>query len=609
MNIKNEKLYVGGMVCNSCEKIIEKKLRKLAGVKYAKADYQKSQLLIKYDAELCDKEKINNVLNKYGYSINSKKASDKKTELFSIIGIIAAAFLILKLGQNSGNFNISDNLDGNVGFIALFIIGLLSSLHCVGMCGGIMMSQSITIDRGSKIENLKPSLKYNIGRLISYIVLGGIVGGIGQVISLSLGGQAIIAFTAGAFMVIMGLNMYGFKGLRMYGFKILKKFNIKMSLGKCSGKFNIKLPFGKCSKKNKFNTPFIVGLLNGFMPCGPLQTMQLYALASGSILKGAMSMFFFALGTIPLMMIFGLIANSLSQKNSSRLVKISGLIVIVLGLSMASRGLTLLGVNTPDIGDSTSPVTSSTNKEIKGSKAEIVDGKQIVRLSANAYGYTPKEIYIQKNMPTELIIEGDRITSCNNEIIIPSMNVRKKLSRGTNTITITAEDNNINYSCWMGMKRGVLKVVDDLSIVNDSEVVNNTPVEPEAQFYGMPVSKVPTDRLVRKAELADNMQKINVTSTAGDFEPAVILLNDTNETVINYEMNDNKNDGRYTIVNGYFSKTIASFEIIDGKGTSNLPRLESGIYGIMKNNRLYSIIEVYADVDGVDKELIRKKYF
>lgn len=589
MNIKNEKLNVNGMVCGSCEKRIEKELKKLKGVKSVKASYLESTVVIKYDLELCNKKNINTILNQYGYSIINKKRNNKKeAEWIYIIGIIIVALLILRLGENSGSYNISDSLMNNAGFITLFIIGLISSLHCVGMCGGIMMSQSITIDKGSKFESLKPALKYNIGRLISYTVLGGIVGGIGQVISLSLSGQAVIALVAGIFMVVMGLNMYGFKSFR---------------------KLSIKLPFSKCSIKKKESTPFIVGLLNGFMPCGPLQTMQLYALATGSILIGAASMFFFALGTIPLMLIFGVITNSLSQKNSSRLIKISGLIIIVLGISMSSRGLTLLGINIPTIVSSNSVASSSNDKNIKGSKAEVVDGKQIVRVSANTSGYTPKVIYIQKDTPTEFIIEGDRITSCNNEIIIPSMNISKKLTSGTNTITFTSEDSDINYSCWMGMKRGVLKVVDDLSSIEQDEVSDNIPDKQEIEFYGIPISKVETDRLIGTSSLSDSVQTIDVTSTAGDFEPAVIILNNASETNLKYKMKDTENDGVYKIVNEDFTEIIATFEIIDGKANIIIPKLELGIYGLVKENNLYSIIEVRDDVEKIDKENIRNKYF
>lgn len=443
------------MVCTSCEKRIDSKLKKLKGVLESKSNYKKSVTHIKYDETKCSYQNINLEIKKIGYSISKKDIDEKnnKSELISIIGIVALALIIIKLGQNSGSFNMSEALDSKVSFVALFVIGLLTSLHCVGMCGGIMMSQSIEISNGPIKNKLKPAILYNLGRLISYIILGGIVGGIGKVFSVSTGFQSGITIFAGVFMVIMGFNMSGYKTFR---------------------KFYIKLPWTNCKNGNKSNRPFIVGLLNGFMPCGPLQTMQLYALASGSVLLGALSMFFFAIGTVPLMIIFGVVANLLSQKNSVKLMKFSGIIIIVLGVTMASRGISLMGIDLSSISNIVS--TSSTEGEPEvpfGSKAVITDGKQTIEITAGARGYSPKVVYIQKDIPTDFIINGERLTSCNNEINIPSLNIKKKLKSGENVISFTPGDSDINYSCWMGMLRGNIKVVDDLSKITNNDSISS----------------------------------------------------------------------------------------------------------------------------------------
>ena len=163
----------------------------------------------------------------------------------------------------------------------------------------------------SKLKTLMPSILYNAGRVTSYTIIGGIVGALGSVLSLSLNVKAGLQIFAGLFMVIMGLNMTGFSLFR---------------------KFNIKLPWSSCKVKNKPKAPFLVGMLNGLMPCGPLQTMQLYALGTGSALTGAISMFLFSLGTVPLMLVFGAISGILSKGYTKQLLKFSGILVVVLGL-------------------------------------------------------------------------------------------------------------------------------------------------------------------------------------------------------------------------------------------------------------------------------------
>jgi len=101
--------------------------------------------------------------------------------------------------------------------------------------------------------------------------------------------------------------------------------------------------YDRINPKGRKLSPFVVGLLNGFMPCGPLQGMQLYALSTGSFIIGSLSMFFFALGTFPLMFFLGALTSFLSKKFAGSMMKLSGIIVIFLSITMFSNGLTLTG--------------------------------------------------------------------------------------------------------------------------------------------------------------------------------------------------------------------------------------------------------------------------
>ena len=118
--------------------------------------------------------------------------------------------------------------------------------------------------------------------------------------------------------------------------------------------------------------------------------------------------------------------------------------------------------------------TINNNVETPG-VAIISNGKQKVWISATASGYSPSVVYVQKDIPTEFIVKGDTLTSCNNELVIPSLNMRKKLSSGDTVFEFTPGDKDINYSCWMGMLNGTIKVVDDLNAVDTSEFTNLAP--------------------------------------------------------------------------------------------------------------------------------------
>ena len=167
---------------------------------------------------------------------------------------------------------------------------------------------------------------YNVGRIISYTVIGGILGIIGALTGMagtlqtSSFFQGLLKLLAGALMVLMGINMLGlFPGLRRLRLQIPLPCFQK---GKQKG--NLKERKDK-NASHKRKTPFLIGLFNGLMPCGPLQSMQIVALASANPFTGALSMFFFALGTIPLMLGFGSIVAGLGKRFTKQVMAQLGL--------------------------------------------------------------------------------------------------------------------------------------------------------------------------------------------------------------------------------------------------------------------------------------------
>lgn len=454
MSIKNIRLKVYNMTCTSCEKTIERTLKKLVGVFNAKANYSGQFIDIEYDSKLCNLKDIKDCINSTGYSTENSYN-------LGFAGILMVAVSIILIGNSTGGFDMNNMLKGATYFV-LFVVGVLTSIHCVGMCGGIMLSQSLTNESTNKFQAIKPAILYNIGRVISYTILGGIIGTLGSVLSLSIKTQAALQLFAGLFMIIMGFNMAGFSLFR---------------------KLQIKLPWSFCSVKNKPKTPFMVGILNGLMPCGPLQTMQLYALGTGSSFKGALSMFIFALGTVPLMLTFGAVSGLLSKGYTKKILKFSGVLVIVLGLIMGNRGLSLAGIN---VVSSIGSLLPGTNQSLAASaanstKAVLKDGVQVVNMTADGNGYTPNVLYVKKGIPVKWIIDGKQITSCNNAIVVASLNIKKQLDNGENIIEFTPNDKDINFSCWMGMINGVIRVVDNLDSVDTSK-----PTDPSAPPVGTP---------------------------------------------------------------------------------------------------------------------------
>lgn len=337
-------------------------------------------------------------------------------------------------------------LHANASYGLLFLVGLLTSFHCAVMCGGIVLSQTIGTGQNRKeIEKNKhgwilPSIYYNSGRVLAYTFVGGVVGGLGQAISLTGVWKGIVPIIGGLFMVIMGINLLEI-------FPAFRRLNIRMPL------FAFRTIKGREDLK-----PFYVGLLTGLMPCGPLQIVQLYALGTGSIINGALSMLVFSIGTVPMLFAIGA-ANTLINKNKSRyILKASAVLVIVLGVIMMSRGLTLSGVRP------VMPMNTAAAATEDMQLAHIEGDRQLVETSIMSDSYPP--ILVQKGIPVRWTIHAEEknLNECNNAISIPEFKIEKALIAGANHLEFTPlETGTIPYSCWMGMIKSRIVVVEDLS--------------------------------------------------------------------------------------------------------------------------------------------------
>ncbi|MDT3424780.1 sulfite exporter TauE/SafE/plastocyanin domain-containing protein [Paenibacillus forsythiae] len=335
-------------------------------------------------------------------------------------------------------------LSMNASYGMILTVGVLTSFHCAGMCGGIAIAQSVRTGSGhSRLERFRryaPSIRYNGGRVVSYTIFGGLAGGLGQVFQFSGTWRGLIPLIGGLFMIIMGINLLGL-------FKALRRVNLSMP----SFAFNV--------IRNGASRlgPFAVGLLSALMPCGPLQIMQLYALGTGSIVHGALSMLVFSLGTVPMLFLFGAIHPMLSKKFAGRVLKASALIVIALGLVMVNRGFALSGV--------TLPYTS--NRLSDGAAIARLDksGKtQVVRAQAGKDSYP--QIVVQRGIPVNWTLHVDKedLNNCNNAVSLPGFKIEQKLLAGDNTIRFTpSEKGEFVYTCWMGMIKSSIIVVDDVS--------------------------------------------------------------------------------------------------------------------------------------------------
>lgn len=327
------------------------------------------------------------------------------------------------------------------------------------------------------------------------------------------------------------------------------------------------------------------------------------------------------------MLLFGAISGILSKGYTKQLLKFSGFLVIILGIIMGNRGLALAGVSVPNMmalkqnisGTEASVVTSNI------AKATMEDGVQVIRMTADNNGYTPNAFYVEKNKPVKWIITGSHLNACNNAVVVPSLNIEKKLKSGDNIIEFTPKDGNVNFSCWMGMIRGVIKVTENLDSVDTSQADSSIPtpssgmscctggaagdVPQTPSIYGDDLSKVSTDRLIKKAEILGNTQSISIKGKGYEFDPLVIAVEKGLKTKLSIDFNDFDDvNGKFILINAENNSEITSFTGKKGIVNVEFNLDKSGTYLIIRDNVAILGIEATESLKNIDLEVVRKIY-
>lgn len=196
--------------------------------------------------------------------------------------------------------------------------------------------------------------------------------------------------------------------------------------------------------------PFRLGLVNGLMPCGPLQAMQVYAVATGNAAVGALSLFAFCLGTVPLMFVAGSVITALKARWRHGLMRIGGAMLVVFGLVAAGNGATLLGVNV------SLPAQHGSDEVVAATGADGIQ-RATVEVDYGVY----QDVRLKAGVPAELtfhVPEGNLI-GCNSSLAIPAFGIQTDLATGDTVVSFTPDQAGAYpYACWMGMIKATITV-------------------------------------------------------------------------------------------------------------------------------------------------------
>lgn len=331
--MKNYKFYVTGTHCASCKILIEDILNEQPFVVKSNVNLKNETVEIEMNTEqnideiatiLTDKIKSNG----YSLSVEKELNKNKKDDVIWKAIPIGLVFLVLFfILQKSGILNLG--IGGKTTPMTSFIVGLIASVSsCLAIVGGLVLSLSAKISEDN-ISDTKTFILFHTGRLVSFALLGGVLGLIGNAIGISFTFSAILGIVASIVMLLLGLNLVG----------VFKKSKVTLP----SGVFNF---FRKVEHKTL--TPLIIGFATFFLPCGFTQAMQVAAISSGSFMSGLLIMFAFALGTLPVLSILSFGSASFAQgKHAPLFFKSAGVVVVGLGIFALLAGLAGLGIINP----------------------------------------------------------------------------------------------------------------------------------------------------------------------------------------------------------------------------------------------------------------------
>jgi uncharacterized protein len=443
--MKNKVIYIKGMHCVACEKLLEDELSQIPFVKKVEADRKNNRVRIYWKNNEPNSLAIEEIIRKIGYEpLENDSVEDIKDNkkinwqewinAFLIVGILS---LLFKIFQSSGILDGIDLGQKNITYGVSFIIGLVASVSsCLAVVGAVIIafSEKYKSDGNDFFgQTVKPNLLFHAGRLATFFILGGVLGAIGGEINISGNFISIFTIIIAAVMGWLGLNILGIlPSISNLGIKMPKKL---------SGSWS------KLKSSNHKAAPLLLGGLTFFLPCGFTQSMQIFALASGNFLTGGATMFLFALGTVPALLALGITASWTRAKGIDTFRKVAGLLVIFFAIYTLNSGLALKGVK--------NDVLSSNKKQEEKATAPAEAQEQIVEMHITSSGFQPSVLKIKKGVPVRWVIKGDQVTSCTSKIIIPSLNITKSISFGENVVIFTpTKSGEIPFSCWMGMVRG-----------------------------------------------------------------------------------------------------------------------------------------------------------
>jgi protein-disulfide isomerase/sulfite exporter TauE/SafE/copper chaperone CopZ len=540
------RVQIDGMHCANCEILIERKFRKIAGVRRVRASHaSRTAEIVAYGN--VDIRALQSAVADDGYTVlrmserTTKPPEPRNTqrdymEIGAVFLIFAALYVVLQ------TFDLLPDrlaIPGTISYGLAFLIGVVASIStCIAVTGGLLVAVAAKYNAASRhyspVQSFKPHIYFNAGRLLSYTFLGGAIGALGSTFTLSAEANGLLILVASGIMIVLGLQMLNLS-------PSFKLFQLRMP------KFLAHKIHDQAERKAQGGA-FILGASTFFLPCGFTQALQLYVLAQGSFVTGALTMLAFSLGTLPALLSLSAMSSFAAGGFQRYFLKVAGAAVVILGFFNLQSGLTLATID----GGASASVVEETLQTANAAEetVPIVDGKQIIDMKIIGYTYEPHHFFVRQGLPVEWRIDASLAAGCGHMLIAPKAHVRRRLPSGPTIVTFMPQElGEIRFNCGMGMMTRSSKITvlpsEEKKLAESQPAVERTVAQAGAELFSSrqrdEIERITREYLIQHPEvLQEAIAALDRRQQAADAEArgeavkaqAATLFNSPRQVVI-----------------------------------------------------------------------------
>ena len=450
---------VKGMHCASCELLLADKLGSIPGVTSAQASLKAKTATISSVAKI-DDELIAQAVQAAGYEVGAD--ADKRPfitrnariwkDFLLGLSVVLGLYVLFRVFDLERLFTGAATTSGSNGTMAL-VVGLTAGFStCMALIGGLVISVASKYAEHhptqTSMQKFAPHLFFNLGRIISFTLLGALIGVVGSAFALTGTLLGFITIIVGVVMLVLGLQL-----TELFP-RITKGITLPSGLAK-------KLGIGARKDRPYSHTnAFMMGAATFFLPCGFTQAMQLLAVSTGNPIQAAIIMGAFAIGTAPGLLSLGGLTSVVKGAFAQRFFRIVGVVVVAMALLNFSNGFNLAGIR-PSVDEFFSQVkTSRAVKQRPSSEGSVI----LNTTYTSKKDIVPSTFTAKVGQRTTLIVDvQDNGSGCMSTIMIIGLDdMPQYLKKGEKLeLTFTAtKPGKYLIACAMGVPRGSITVTN-----------------------------------------------------------------------------------------------------------------------------------------------------